>query len=276
MYINSRGEKIVVRNFTGNSFLEVNLAGITYPNPTYRIVRNITKETVYDYYVFEYVVKGVGYIETSTETYIVKKGDFYFLNRHHQLTYYADPQNPFEKIFIVLYGSFIDSLVKNYGIKDAVVIKKCDAEKFMTGILDLCVQTPIDYNKITIKVLEMFQMVFPSPYKVRETKFTVANKIRQFIDKNIEKKLTLDYISKELFISVPHIERVFKETFYITPSKYISQTKIDHVATLLITTNYSIETIANDLGYTDAKYLSKCFKKEKGISPLKYRKQGII
>lgn len=276
MYINNWGEKIVVRNLMGNNFLEVSLAGITYPNPSYKCVRNMTKETVYDFYVFEYVVKGVGHIETSNEKYVVRKGNFYFLNRHHQLTYYADAQKPYEKMFIVLCGSFIDSLVKNYSIKDAVVIKKYDAEEFMTSLLELCAQNPIDYDKLSLKVLEMFQIMFPSPYYVSETKFAVANKIREFIDKNIEKKLTLEYISEELFISVPHIERVFKETFHITPSKYIYQRKIDQVATLLITTNLSIENIANELGYTDAKYLSKCFKKVKGISPLKYRKQRII
>ena len=276
MYINDKGEKIVVRNLTGNDFLEVNLAGITYPNPSYVCVRNMTKETVYDYYVFEYVVKGVGHIDTPTEKHVVRKGNFYFLNRYHQLTYYADSKNPYEKMFVVLYGDFIDSLVKNYGINDAVVIKKCDAEKFMTDMLELCAQTPIDYDKLAIKVLEMFQMIFPSPYYVSETKFAVANKIREFIENNIEKKLTLEMLSEELFISIPHIERVFKETFHITPSKYIAQRKIYQVATLLITTNLSIEAIANELSYSDAKYMSKCFKKAKGISPLQYRKQRII
>lgn len=276
MYINDKGEKIIVRNIMGNNFLEVNLAGITYPNPSYKCVRNMTKDTVYDYYVFEYVVRGVGHIDTPTEKYVVKRGNFYFLNRYHQLTYYADAQNPYEKMFIVLYGDFVDSLVKNYGIDDAVVIKRCDAEEFMASILQLCGQTPIDYDMLAIKVLQMFQMIFPPPYYVSEAKFAVANKIRKFIDRNIEKKLTLEFLSEELFISVPHIERVFKETFHITPSKYISQRKIDQVATLLITTNYSIEDIANRLAYTDAKYLSKCFKKAKGISPLQYRKQRII
>ena len=276
MYINDKGEKIIVRNVMGNNFLEVNLAGITYPNPSYKCVRNMTKDTVYDYYVFEYVVKGVGHIDTPNEKYVVKKGSFYFLNRYHQLTYYADAQSPYEKMFIVLYGDFVDSLVKNYGIDEAVVIKRCNAEEFMESILQLCGQTPIDYDALAIKVLEMFQMIFPSPYYVSEAKFAVANKIREFIDRNIEKKLTLEFISEELFVSIPHIERVFKETFHITPSKYISQRKINQVATLLITTNYSIEDIANQLGYSDAKYLSKCFKKAKGISPLQYRKQRII
>ena len=146
----------------------------------------------------------------------------------------------------------------------------------MTDMLELCAQTPIDYDKLAIKVLEMFQMIFPSPYYVSETKFAVANKIREFIENNIEKKLTLEMLSEELFISIPHIERVFKETFHITPSKYIAQRKIYQVATLLITTNLSIEAIANELSYSDAKYMSKCFKKAKGISPLQYRKQRII
>ena len=36
--------------------------------------------------------------------------------------------------------------------------------------------------------------------------------------------------------------------------------------------SYSIAEIANLLMFCDAKYFSKCFKKETGMSPLQYRK----
>ena len=38
----------------------------------------LNDNTDYDYYVFEYVVKGVGHIETPEEKYTVTEGDFYF------------------------------------------------------------------------------------------------------------------------------------------------------------------------------------------------------
>ena len=64
MYTSIWGEEIVADNTISNGYLDVIMAGITHPNPTYRIMHNISKQFPYDYYVFEYVVKGVGHIET--------------------------------------------------------------------------------------------------------------------------------------------------------------------------------------------------------------------
>ena len=44
MYISAWGEKIVIDNVQTNSYLEPIMAGITYPNPSYRIMHNISKE----------------------------------------------------------------------------------------------------------------------------------------------------------------------------------------------------------------------------------------
>jgi YesN/AraC family two-component response regulator len=42
---------------------------------------------------------------------------------------------------------------------------------------------------------------------------------------------------------------------------------------LLRKTNSSIIEISNSVGYNDALYFSRIFKKKEGISPLAYRKQ---
>ena len=49
MYISPWGEEIVVDNKIGNDYLEVIMAGITHPNPDYRIMHNISKQFPYDY-----------------------------------------------------------------------------------------------------------------------------------------------------------------------------------------------------------------------------------
>ena len=80
----------------------------------------------------------------------------------------------------------------------------------------------------------------------------------------ITENITLDDISNALYISKSHIERAFKKEYGQTPIAYWAIQKITQVASMLETTNYSLSEIAQMLGFSDVKYMSKSFKKIKG------------
>ena len=54
--------------------------------------------------------------------------------------------------------------------------------------------------------------------------------------------------------------------------KYILSTRIRNAQILLETTDYNISNIASMVGYENAFYFSRLFKREKGLSPAAYRK----
>ena len=276
MYISPWGEEIVIHNTLGNDYLEVIMAGITHPNPNYRIIHNVSKQFTYDYYVFEYVVKGVGHIETPEEKYTVTEGDFYFLNKLRYHIYYADPEQPYEKIFIVLKGSFVDFLVSSYRLNDSVYIKKCNLNGLMMHIINLLNRDgPINYDRLAISVLELFQQVFPPPYLSKPNTSYIPEMIKNYIDAHITEKITLDDISNNLYISKSYIEKVFKNEYGQTPISYCTNQKIAQVASMLVTTDYSLSQIAQQFGFSDVKYMSKSFKKIKGKTPMEYKRDKL-
>ena len=57
-----------------------------------------------------------------------------------------------------------------------------------------------------------------------------------------------------------------------TPMKYILSIRIRNAQALLETTDYNISNIASMVGYENAFYFSRLFKKQKGLSPAAYRK----
>ena len=239
-------------------------------------MHNISNKFPYDYYVLEYVVKGVGHIETPEEKYTVKAGDFYFLNRQRYHIYYADEKEPYEKIFVVLKGSFVDFLVSNYLSNDSVYIKKCNLRSQMMHIINLLDREgPINYDRLSVSILEIFQQVFPSPYRITPTTSRVPEMIKNYIDAHITEKITLDSISNNLYVSKAHIERMFKKEYGQTPLAYCADQKIAHVASMLVTTNYSLSQIAQQMGFSDVKYMSKSFKKVKGKTPMEYRRDQL-
>jgi AraC-like DNA-binding protein len=239
-------------------------------------MHNVSNEFPYDYYVFEYVVKGIGYIETPEEKYTVKEGDFYFLNRHRYHIYYSDPDQPYEKMFIVLKGSFVDFLVSSYLINDSVYIKKCNLNSLMVHIINLLNREgPVNYDRLAISVLELFQQAFPPPYQNNATNNRIPERIKNYIDAHINEKITLEDISNNLYISKSHIERAFKKEYNQTPLAYCANQKIIQVASMLVTTDYSLSQIAQQLGFSDVKYMSKSFKKIKGKTPMEYKRDKL-
>ena len=273
MYYNYRGEKIVRQNTNLNSFLDVGLAGITYPNPTYRIMHNISSQFLYDYYVFEYVVSGKGYIETENEQIMVQTGDLYLLNKLHRHIYYSDATDPYEKIFITVKGRFVDALVNAYKIKDSVIVKQYDVYDFMTNLLDLVdTSKSISYNDLSIRILQLFQILCDSVSMAESSTKNFAEIIKNYLDSNLTNQITLENICKDCHLSKSHVERIFTEAYEISPLKYFARAKAHHAASLLRSTNYSLSEIADFLSYSDVKYMSRCFKKWIGQTPLSYRK----
>ena len=275
MYINRLYENLVFESEEKNDFLFIHLAGITNPNPEYFIKQNIDRHQLYNKYVLEYVIDGKGYIEFEDNKKEVTKGDLYFLNKLFKHIYYADKNEPFKKIFIVVSGKFVDSLVDSFDIKESVLIVKKDCFSIFDKIHKLLCEEQIDYNLISHEVLNLFQQLKDVNYTKSDTiKFSEA--IKSFLDSSLEEKMTLEKVSEALDISVSHIIRIFKHQYGISPMKYFNQAKVRYACRLLVNTNYSIEYISELLSFSEPEYMSNCIKKQTGLSPLQYRKAKLM
>ena len=273
MHINSKNEEILYNSIELNDFLTVTMAGITNPNPTYHIIHNINKHFFYDNYIFEYVISGKGHIECDNEKITVEAGDYYFLNKLSKHIYYSDKDDPFKKIFFVAKGSFIDSLINTFNIKESVIVKKVNVEQNILNIHKLITSETIDYQAISHEILSMFYVLKNDLFQAKNNAIELYELIRKYLDSQINQKMTLEKVSKDLNISKSHIERVFKEHFNITPMAYFINKKIEYACALLVNTSYTINEISDQTGFHDPKYMSKCIKKATGTSPLQYRKK---
>ena len=65
---------------------------------------------------------------------------------------------------------------------------------------------------------------------------------------------------------------MFKSSSGMTIRAYANLLKLEDAKKLLSETDLSITEIALDTGFNDVSYFIKLFKKQFGISPLKYRK----
>lgn len=99
---------------------------------------------------------------------------------------------------------------------------------------------------------------------------------KRYIHEHYREKLALSDIADELNISSGHLSTTFSRYMNQTVSDYIAEVKIEHAKELIDSGQYLIYEIADQLGFENAYYFSKVFKKVTGMSPKNYECLGKL
>lgn len=95
--------------------------------------------------------------------------------------------------------------------------------------------------------------------------------IRNYVDENYYKPLGLTEICRPLNFSLTYISLTFKREMGMTFRDYLKKVRLEKACGYLRTTEMSVAEISDLVGYSDAAFLYKIFKKELGVTPNKYR-----
>ena len=102
-------------------------------------------------------------------------------------------------------------------------------------------------------------------------------KTMEYVRANFDKKLTLDEIARNAFLSKAYLSSIFKEEIGESLTNYINRVRIEKSKILLLDKEVSLIDIANLCGFEDQSYFTRVFKKMVGISPKKYRdSRGVV
>ena len=97
-----------------------------------------------------------------------------------------------------------------------------------------------------------------------------------FINKSFDNKsLSSDLIAENAGISHPHMCRLFKAAYNMTPHDYIIHTRIEHAKYLLCgEKSMTVQAISDICGFNSSGYFIKVFKAKTGITPMEFRIQN--
>lgn len=95
--------------------------------------------------------------------------------------------------------------------------------------------------------------------------------VLEFMEKNIDQKLTIDLIAETFFTSKSTLIRNFTKIMGQSPINYLIELRIKKSISLLEKTNKTITTIALECGFYDASHFEHYYYKHKKISPLTFR-----
>lgn len=128
-------------------------------------------------------------------------------------------------------------------------------------------------NKIIIERLTEAALVAVS-LSVSNGKYNdITLSVISYVRKNYAQKLSLLTISAHVGYSPTYCDGVFKKDFGKPIINYLVDFRIQKAKEMLIENILSLQTVAENAGFSDYNYFSRMFKKRVGISPARFRQK---
>lgn len=99
--------------------------------------------------------------------------------------------------------------------------------------------------------------------------------VKKYIEGHVNERLTLGHVANKMGISQGYLSSIFKKQSGSNFSDYVSEIKIEKSKEYIATHKYMIYEVSDILGFDNAYYFSKVFKKVTGMTPREFEKTLI-
>lgn len=101
------------------------------------------------------------------------------------------------------------------------------------------------------------------------------SKSLEHIQKNYMHQITVNDLADLSHMSTSHFRRIFHQIMGATPLDYLNSTRIDKACRLMLSTDESILTISDLVGFNSISTFKRCFHKLLNTSPSIWRKKAL-
>lgn len=241
-----------------------------------------------------YVLNGVCNHIVETENLILKTGDFCFIGpaTSHSLIVESDSivinilirRSTIEDIFFNILrdqniiGSFFTNNIYGKNFDSYLIFKTNQDLEIKNYLLEMMVEQNNSDNYtnqinsamlmlLLTKLVRRYSSTIITPNTIKKTsEFPIIN---YMLDNYAT--ITLEHLANAIGYSIPYCSKYIKDTTGYSFSKLLRNIKLSKAKTLLKTTNMSIKTISEMIGYDNPENFMRAFKKVYQITPTQYR-----
>ena len=124
------------------------------------------------------------------------------------------------------------------------------------------------FIQMLIKINEIYSK-YDNPLANRYKYDQKTGELLEYINKNLDQKISLDLLEDQFFVNKYYLSHTFKRSTGFTVVEYITHKRIIWAMDLLTVGQPALE-VAHTVGFSDYSTFYKAFKKITGISPREY------
>ncbi|NLV63950.1 MAG: response regulator [Clostridiaceae bacterium] len=134
------------------------------------------------------------------------------------------------------------------------------------------IQSKRSIQEIREYMERIFKNTLEAASRSRSSKASViVEGVKKYIHEHYDNSdMNIDEIARNLYVNYSHLCFIFKRDTGITINEYLTEYRMIKAKELFDAGNNLVLDVAAKVGYADANYFGKCFKKHYGLSPSKY------
>ncbi len=137
------------------------------------------------------------------------------------------------------------------------------------------VETAKSLSELTVDAKTMHRDFVERVHAVRTQKLSKEIEAAcSYVERHLEDDLSIASLAAYAGYTEYYFSKKFKRELGMTPAECIRKKRLAKAALLLRSTDLDAQQIASRLQFCSQSYFTDCFRKEYGVSPTKYRKEG--
>ena len=130
--------------------------------------------------------------------------------------------------------------------------------------------TQLDLQRIFLRIIASISNFNPA----QENKPTIANRIWEHLNEHYADPFNLKSLAQEYNFHPGYIIRSVKKQYGLSPLQLVLSIRIEKAKLLLESEEYSVQRVAELVGFGNATYFSRQFRRLTGQSPSEYQQQA--
>lgn len=248
----------------------------------------------HDFVEIVYVIEGSGRHYIDGEEFAVKAGDLLFINCGCTHAFHVDDKLVAYNLMVRV-DYFTKNMIKNDNL--FYMLTLTSFEKIQHELNDKSPLVFFDYHEreevvqifknielelkeemlgkssildsyINIILCKVFRKIF---VKNDNKDLLIPQDILDYIAEHFKERITLSDLSQRCFYNPAYFSRLFKKAFNMSFTDYIMDIRLKHCCELLKNSDYTIDKIIEECGFSDRNTFYERFRNKYGCAPSEYR-----
>lgn len=236
-----------------------------------------------------YVMDGTANFTLEDKKYALRRDDFLVVNVDKNHSYTAEGE--FLAANIRISYSELSSLLKQsviiFWCNTAVdnhegcvelrrVLQNIMAEEYRADSRNVLLLNSLYYEMLHLLTTDFVLNKDDAQYVEEVHKFDARkHEIVEFIRLNFDKQISLEDLSKQLFLSYAYLSKYIKRQFGMGFAEYLNSVRLNYAVSQLLHSDQSVVRIAMESGFASSAALNKAFREKYQMTPTEYRRRWM-
>ena len=225
-------------------------------------------------YLLTYVVEGQATLTLGDRRLTLGEGDVYVMFPESGASYVTASGQPWSIRWVTLTGTQLETLLPLLGFTpESPVLHAAQPARIEHVLEELFRKTIKADNGSKLGSMALLYELLACLAKQAEAPVgspTIADSVH-YISRHYAEEITVSELADRAFLNSNYFSKLFTSQVGITPQQFVTRTRMEKAKELLTYSELTVAEIAATVGFADALYFSRAFKRYTGESPSAFR-----